>query len=241
MTRIFHLARRQVDMPSHQGWLTPAERAYASRFRVAKRRRDWLLGRWTAKLTLARGCGRSEAELHRWQVLPDADRVPCVSFDEGPCVATVSISHSHGTALCAVAPDGAAVGCDLERIAERDDAFVDTFFTAAERRAATAATGQRRATLATLIWSAKESALKAIHKGLSVDTRSIEVTPPPIPPRADRWQPLHACRAGGGAEFAGWWRHDGEFVWTILGGEGRPEPTLVAAQPDVETRNRLTG
>ena len=89
---------------------------------------------------------------------------------------------------------------------------------------------QQRAALATLIWSAKESALKAILKGLSVDTFSIQVDAPPTPLARDTWLPLRAHQAHTGETFSGWWRRDTRFVWTVFGGDGKPV-SLEAEQP----------
>lgn len=46
---------------------------------------------------------------------------------------TVSLSHRAGLALCTVAPAGVALGCDLEPVEPRSDAFVADYLTPAER------------------------------------------------------------------------------------------------------------
>jgi 4'-phosphopantetheinyl transferase EntD len=68
----------------------------------------------------------------------------------------------------------ARVGADIELIAEKTPEFVEQYFTTAEWAAVAAAPAGRQAMAATLIWSAKESALKALHLGLRVDTRLVD-------------------------------------------------------------------
>jgi len=61
---------------------------------------------------------------------------------------------------------------------------------------------------ATLIWSAKESALKALRTGLRADTRSVVVEVDV--PRGE----LSVTSAD--AEMRGWWWVDGGFVHTLV-------------------------
>jgi 4'-phosphopantetheinyl transferase len=189
-----------------------------------------------------RAAGQDDAALARWQVLPDEDRAPCIYLDGKSSIASVSLSHSDGAALCALSPAGIAVGCDIEQIADRDAAFLETFFTIAERSAVNAAPDALRGLLTTLIWSAKESVLKLIRKGLSVDTWSVPVEPPALPLARDRWQPLRARYTPGREAFDGWWRHDGRMVWTLLSARGDGEPTSLdtntnKGQPGCVARN----
>jgi 4'-phosphopantetheinyl transferase len=109
-------------------WLGEVEQARLSTFKVEKRRRDWLLGRWTAKNLVQRylaAQGESVA-LARIVIQADADGAPYVARGEGqgtpprpdwggslPRGDTVeriplslSISHSHGTAFCGLAALG---------------------------------------------------------------------------------------------------------------------------------------
>ena len=87
--------------------------------------------------------------------------------------------------------------------------------------------------LVTLLWSAKESALKALHEGLRLDTRSMDVSlvdadPPqaeerlydscPVSlkaPAPDGWRPLRV-RYGSARVFRGWWRLADDMVRTIV-------------------------
>ncbi len=85
------------------------------------------------------------------------------------------LAHRAGIAACAVTTGGAMLGCDLESVEPRSDAFVADYFTAEEQEVVRQACTADRFTLIALIWSAKESALKALRAGLRIDTRSLSV------------------------------------------------------------------
>ncbi len=77
--------------------------------------------------------------------------------------------------MCVVAPAGVSLGCDLEVIEPRSAAFVTDYFTRNEQALVERTSKEERPRLVTLLWSAKESALKALHVGLRLDTNSVEV------------------------------------------------------------------
>jgi phosphopantetheinyl transferase (holo-ACP synthase) len=64
----------------------------------------------------------------------------------------------------------------MERIETRGWEFVDDFFTPDEIAQVRETSLAERDTLVTAIWSAKEAVLKALHVGLTVDTRCVSVT-----------------------------------------------------------------
>ena len=105
----------------------------------------------------------------------------------GPTARKISLSHSSGRAVCAVALSGAALGCDLEEIAPRSDAFVADYFTSEEQSMVAGSSPAGRPLVSTLIWSAKESALKALQAGLRLDTRSLIVS---VDDSSGAWHPL---------------------------------------------------
>ena len=70
--------------------------------------------------------------------------------------------------------------------------------------------------LATLLWSAKESALKALRTGLTLDTKAVEVEVQVPVAAAPGWQPLRVLSAQRQASFHGWWRDYGAYVITLL-------------------------
>ena len=134
-------------------WLSAAERART--FKAEKRRRDWLLGRWTAKNLVQRYLAQTTGEtpaLESILIGADADGAPYASCVERLPV-SLSISHSHGTAFCGLVETfstqrrrdaeaqedrpsplatSPSLGCDLELIEPREGNFLENFFTAAE-------------------------------------------------------------------------------------------------------------
>jgi len=69
--------------------------------------------------------------------------------------------------------------------------------------------------LLALLWSAKESALKALHQGLRLDTRSLIVSLGDGPYERIGWSPLRV-RHTDGQLFHGWWRCGDCAVRTVV-------------------------
>lgn len=208
------------------GLLSPRETAVFDDLKTDKRRRDWLLGRWTAKHLVqqaVRACSRQTMPLDGIAILAGSDGAPQVHMRRlplGSCPVSISISHSNGTAFCAAVtqPDW-PLGADIERVAPRTDAFIAQFFTPAEQDLLETVTPALQAVWATAVWSAKEAALKAIHEGLKLDARSVTclLRPQPEPPlewtsHSVIWD---AGRVPDAPVLAGWWRVEGEYVLTM--------------------------
>ena len=177
-------------------------------FRVAKRRSDWRLGRWTAKLAVAAHLGASNLADIEIRAAPSG--APEAFYHGGLADVSISISHRGGVAACVTSPPGVALGCDLEIVEPRIDAFTTDYFTE-EEQAGVARSSDRFRTLA-LLWSAKESALKALRTGLTVDTRSVKVKLEGL--SSQRWQPMTIECAGGPGLF-GRWDSEREWVRTV--------------------------
>ena len=124
----------------------------------------------------------------------------------------MSLSDRAGCAVCLVADRAVALGCDVEIVEPRSDAFVRDYLTEAEQRLVDRA-GPARDMAANLIWSAKESALKVLETGLRRDTRSVEVTVAELSPPERTWSALRV-RTAEGEVFPGWWRRSGAFLVT---------------------------
>ena len=217
---IGYLARRLSDLPDGDDWLTAAEREWFSDRRSAKRVADWRLGRWTAKAAVASYIGlQGHPPTGAVEVLAASDGAPEAFVNGEALPVAVSLSHSHGRAVSAVAAAGSALGCDLERIEPRSPAFIESYLTVGERVSLAAADEATRQLLANLFWSAKESALKALRRGLRADPRSLEVTLKPPSGRA--WQNLRVVGAAAGVELEGRWARLDRFVVTIV---ARPAP-----------------
>jgi 4'-phosphopantetheinyl transferase len=213
--------------------LSGSERARLDGFHIPKRRADWRLGRWTAKCAIAQYwnlSSRLEA-LAALEVLPAPSGAPKVFLDGRPTPVTISLSHSSGTGLCSIAPDDAAVGCDLEKIEPRSPEFLADYFTDDEQNLVAHGPANVRDQLLTVLWSAKESALKALCCGLRMDTRYVNAVPDDAPQApGGEWRRISAAQING-KTFHGWWRESRNLVYTVVADP--PPLRLVALQPNV--------
>ncbi|HEX6898665.1 MAG TPA: 4'-phosphopantetheinyl transferase superfamily protein [Thermoanaerobaculia bacterium] len=197
-------------LPQDDSWLTPAERLHLATLRFPPRRASWRLGRWAAKRAVSAFLGSPALESLEIRAAPDGAPEAFVGGKPAPVV--LSLTHRGALAACAVAPPGVALGCDLERVEPRSEAFVRDYFTDAERTWTASAPDPSLG--ANLIWSAKESALKALREGLRMDTRAVEVRLPSGDP-VEGWLPLEVRYPAAGRSFRGWWRREGDCVLTL--------------------------
>lgn len=153
---------RIEEVPASDTWLGEQERAVLSGMRAGPRRDSFRLGRFAAKRLLG-----------QVEVLPTPQGPPAVFRSGARLPISLSLSHRDGVGLCAAVSGEVALGCDLERVEPRSFAFARAFLTDRERAALARASDASEC--ANLIWSAKESALKALHVGLARDTWEIEV------------------------------------------------------------------
>jgi 4'-phosphopantetheinyl transferase len=222
------------DVPADRSWLTSGERAHAASLRFVKRREDFVLRRWTAKRALAAvvGLPSDVASLSRLEGRSTTGSPPEAYLDRSPLPVTLSLSDRAGRAVCVVSTDGEPVGCDVELVEPRSDAFVRDWFTAAEASFVDASVlpGERHL-VANLVWSAKESALKVLGTGLRRDTRSVEVRVPAGGAASDRWVALSVV-VDDGRTLHGWWRTWDRYVVTVVAGGRIGQPReLVSAGP----------
>jgi 4'-phosphopantetheinyl transferase len=205
---VFWLAARQEELPRGEDWLTDAEREVLSHFRVPKRRGDWLLGRWVAKRALVlSGAAGTEEEV---AILASASGAPDASVLGHPADVSLSLTHSHGVAVAALGPAGIRLGVDLESIEERTPGFLGDWFTPGEQAFVAEGGAGEAGLAATLVWSAKESVMKALREGLRIPPKAVEVAPERGP--ADgTWRTFTACGPGE-ASWRGWWRAEAGFV-----------------------------
>jgi len=232
---VYWLEQTEADVPTENSWLSARERLCLSGMRFAKRRVDWRLGRWTAKRALAAllNLPSDLPALANIEIRAAASGAPEVVLLNQTSPLTISISHRAGTAMCAVALSEVNIGCDLEMIEPRTDAFVTDYFTTNEQALVERAAAEERPLLITLLWSAKESALKALRLGLRLDTNCLDVSFEDALTQQDQegWQgpfpgplltaDLEAWRAlrvryTGGQVFSGWWRYAGDLVRTVV-------------------------
>lgn len=218
LASVYWLTGNADDVPGDSGWLTVRERDKLEHLRFIKRRADWRLGRWIAKravraLLLRGGC---EVALADVEIIAADDGAPelRVFGDRHDCA--ISISHSRGIGFVALSPNGTALGCDVEAVETRGKRFVEDYFTENEIAAVGGASEAEQSVLSTLMWSAKESALKAERVGLGRDTRSMEVRLPLTQViSGQRWTPLSVECSETGRLYHGWWMLAGEMLFTI--------------------------
>ncbi len=224
--------------------------------RFPKRRADWRLGRWTAKHAVAHSLDfpHDAQTLAGVEIRPAASGAPEVFLGDEPANLAISLSHRSGTAACAVATGEAKLGCDLEMIEPRSDAFVADYFTEQEQEVVRQACTADRFLLIALIWSAKESALKVLRAGLRIDTRSLSVSqdnpdiaglndvlsraPNALVAPCHSLEPWRALRVSYMQQsvFQGWWFFRGDLVRTAVSFAPMPAPVRIetahAASPE---------
>lgn len=214
MPDISWIIETESDLPRADDWLGPNELARAEQMVMRRRARDFRLGRLAAHRALEAVWGSGE-----WDVRADEDGAPRVYVAGNRMDGTISLSHRDGLAVCAVSREPLALGIDLERIEPHSEAFVRDFFTDVEQAWA------RNELDVALVWSAKESTLKAVHHGLRIDTRRCEVCR--IDPAVhDGWAALEVAFAG--KRYHGYWRRHGDFVITMVADPPVPAYALKA-------------
>jgi 4'-phosphopantetheinyl transferase len=204
--------------------LSPSELEKFSTFHFPKRREDWLLGRWTAKalahsLPTFRHTSLDKIEIHN-----DPEGAPYLKLSgKNTPEHCLTISHSEQFSLCALAlGPNLRVGADLEKIEARTETFILDYFTAGERKLVDLYPAETRAILVTLIWSTKESMLKALRVGLRWDTRTVEVR------HVDgllhgganggKWQKIQVGeRQANSRTWVAWWQLRDPFILTLAG------------------------
>jgi 4'-phosphopantetheinyl transferase len=195
-------------VPKDDNWLTLGERARLAKLRFPKRRAEWRLGRWTAKCLIAayfENEARSSSFRSRMpegittnaiEIRAAADGAPEAFMNDKLIPMTLSISHRDEIGFCVINSCNLAIGCDIEKVKSRSDNFVEDYFTAKEKELIQRAPEKDHHRLATLIWSAKESALKALRQGLRLDTRSVVVDVTQAASLQPTWTPYQECHSG---------------------------------------------
>ena len=215
---VYWLEQSVADLPDDSDWLSEAEARQLATFRVPKRRSDWLLGRWTAKRILAVRLGLpfGAASLAAIDVRPATSGAPEPFIGDERVSLALSLSHCNGKAVAVVSSPEARLGCDLEAIEPRGNAFLTDYFTESEQAMIRQTPEPERWIRLAFLWSAKESALKAMEVGLRADTRNVQVRPDPASPvHNSRWTSFYVdCTDG--TTFEGFWSHDSAYVKTLV-------------------------
>ena len=232
LMNVYWFEQKEADVPAANDWLSANEAFCLSGLRIAKRRTDWRLGRWTAKCALSAylEMPANPQVFNKMDIRSAPCGAPEAFFGEQPAAVTISLSHRSGVAICAVAMSGVEMGCDLEMVEPRSDAFVADYFTVEEQALVARASTADRTWLLALLWSAKESALKALHEGLRLDTRSVVVSPGEGSFDLNGWSPLQV-RYTEGQAFHCWWQQADGIVRTLVAAPP-PNPPIRLTIPD---------
>ena len=233
MNEVYWLEQSESQVPDDDHWLGPAEAAHLGGLHIPKRRADWRLGRWTAKHALA-ACLKLPAgpdALRCLEIIAAPSGAPAAFHAGKPLDVRISLTHRGGIAVCAVALTSEALGCDLEVIEPRSYAFTTDYFTAEEQMLVSRSPVTDRVRLITLLWSAKESTLKALETGLRLDTRSVTVSPIDAARcwgrnGVEAWLPIQV-RCAAVCTFHGWWRQTRDSLLTIVAAPPADPPVLL--------------
>jgi len=231
MPKIYWLEQRQGDIPETNDWLGAGELSVLHSLVFLKRRNDWRLGRWTAKCAFAQTHRlRIAADvLAQIEILAAASGAPQLFIHARPEQVTISISHRSDSAICAITAPKTRLGCDLEQVEPHTAAFVEDYFTPAERALIARAPVQDHPRLATLLWSAKESTLKALQLGLRADTRSVQIQLSPLQP--NRWSSFRS-QTDEADVFQGWWCEENGMIRTIVAASAEGQPIQLSLREE---------
>ena len=194
------------------------ERAEYSQLKVPKRKVEWAASRLAVKqLISASDRDLAQYQFSQIQILKEPSGAPYIEIDGRMRLpGWASLSHSRGHALVAYSPDDIRFGVDLEYIESRSMDFARDFFTEKEAQLVISGDPKKNMIITTIIWSAKEAVLKAIVKGLRVDTKMIEISLTPDSIDDTDWSilelnspkiPITSPRL--------MWRREGDFIQTI--------------------------
>lgn len=201
--------------PEPAEFLSARELARLEKLRFAKRREEWLLGRYAAKLLVHQGelisCPLTGIEIEN-----EEEGAPYVLCDGSLLPGVLSLSHRQQVALAGWSPEGEALGVDVEIVEPRLPVFSEDYFTEDEKESLRLLPECLHPLAITILWSAKESTLKALRKGLRFDTRHVEVKLPlPLAAGLD-WQPFTIRFPRGLQDWYGRWRKWNQYVLTVV-------------------------
>jgi phosphopantetheinyl transferase len=207
----------QSDPADIYQYLGEHEKAALQKLKVAKRKQEWLAARLIIKDLVRKADDRwKHKELHEIEVWNKENGAPHLVIAGSQANLTkVSLSHSNGYVLCAYSAVNVQLGVDLELIEPRSREFVQDFFTVNELDQIDKMDVLERNLFITVIWSGKESVLKALSLGLRVDTRSIEVSLRAPSDEHNGWNGLGLkSNLIKNDTLSLVWRRDGDFVLT---------------------------
>ncbi len=192
-----------------------------------EQRRDWLLGRWTAKRLLQTVIWETKGTTVPLDLITFrnvASGIPMIE-SQLPQVNgqfSISMSRSDGQALvAAVAKPNWPIGAKISRIQPRSETFIKKHFTEQEALLVRQVDKSQRDLLATAVFNAKAAVSKALHLPSSADSQASSCLIDPEKRPSDTWVPLKIQYDNGrwlssAPNLAGWWRTVDQFVLTLV-------------------------
>ena len=153
------------EAPKAEDFLTSYEFKQYQQFKVEKRAKEWLAGRYAVKKLAS---DFFTFPMTSMQVKNAKNGMPILQVEGGNHL-TISITHSGDYAAAAIALADNFIGIDVEKIEERPESWAKEFFTEKELIVNTPA-------FLTELWAKKESILKLLQIGLVVPAKDIEIT-----------------------------------------------------------------
>ena len=182
-------------IPGLETHLAPAELDYVRGVPTAKRRAEYLLGRYAAKSALAAWLPAPPASLARLAIRPGAFQQPVVDLPG----AAVTLAHSRDLALAAAHDVGHPLGIDLEHLAPAHLPVLASQLSPADLLPALDGHPDALARH-TLTWVVMEALAKALRCGLTCPVELL--APAAVTAHADH--SLGAFRNFGQYQFAAW-------------------------------------
>jgi 4'-phosphopantetheinyl transferase len=217
--RIYLLTLSYNNLPTNKDWLSEKEQLHWQKILTVKKSQEWLFGRWTAKRMIEQYLKleniSSFLDYQTVEIKARKNGVPQAFLADKKLPINISISHRAKICFCALTQNLVKIGADVELIEPRSKVFLEDYFTNNEQDFLNRKDSNEQEIFANLFWSAKESTLKALEVGLTVDTRNIEILP--ITPELNNiWQPFFSLTKNREEKFFGWWRKSGEYVFTLV-------------------------
>jgi 4'-phosphopantetheinyl transferase len=187
-------------------------------FRIPKRQEEWIASRIAGKRLINKVLKTEGLRHSDIMIKKERSGQPYVWIQGiGRIPGGFSLSHSNGYVLCGhTSSVESGFGLDLEMIESRSLEFVQDFFSNQEIKKYHGLSDQERNEYATLVWSAKESFLKAVGVGLSIDTKKIEIVDASRKSNNSVWSEcLVVFNAQKGLFYRILWQRVGNFIWTV--------------------------
>lgn len=162
------------------------------KYKIPKRQSEWLASRLLAKRLVQKIIASdSPLPLKSITIQKESSGVPFVVVEGMGRVGWLSISHTRGGVLAAFSQiNSIRFGVDIEFIDPRPLEIFADYFTVAEIAWLSPLNEQEKDVCSNLVWSAKEAFLKAIEKGLQMDTRKINIHPPDVCSQSKGWNAI---------------------------------------------------